>query len=139
MTTNLMPDDRRSLTIRLSVLQYLVAGAFALLAIGVWIFQIAQHDKFREMAENNPERRGAAAQAAGAAVPRGGGVRVARDRVLDFPDRAARQVPRDGGEQPAAAAVAAGAARRAARPERQGARRESVDDQYRDRPRADEE
>jgi hypothetical protein len=46
MTTNLMPDDRRSLTIRLSVLQYLVAGAFALLAVGFWIFQIAQHEKF---------------------------------------------------------------------------------------------
>jgi penicillin-binding protein 2 len=57
MTTNLMPDDRRSLTLRLSVLQYTVAGAFALLAIGFWIFQIAQHEKFREMAENNQQRR----------------------------------------------------------------------------------
>jgi penicillin-binding protein 2 len=57
MTTNLLPDDRRSLTIRLSVLQYLVAGAFALLAIGFWIFQIAQHEKFKEMAENNQFRR----------------------------------------------------------------------------------
>jgi penicillin-binding protein 2 len=57
MTTNLMPDDRRSLTIRLSVLQYLVAGTFALLAVGFWIFQIAQHEKFREMAENNQMRR----------------------------------------------------------------------------------
>jgi penicillin-binding protein 2 len=57
MTTNLMPDDRRSLTLRLSVLQYLVAGAFALLAVGFWIFQIAQHEKFKEMAENNQFRR----------------------------------------------------------------------------------
>jgi penicillin-binding protein 2 len=52
-----MPDDRRSLTIRLSVVQYLVAGVFALLAVGFWIFQIAQHEKFREMAENNQFRR----------------------------------------------------------------------------------
>jgi penicillin-binding protein 2 len=57
MSTNLLPDDRRSLTLRLSVLQYLVAAAFALLAVGFWIFQIAQHDKFKEMAENNQTRR----------------------------------------------------------------------------------
>jgi penicillin-binding protein 2 len=52
-----MPDDRRSLTLRLSTLQYLVAGVFAALAVGFWIFQIAQHEKFREMAENNRTRR----------------------------------------------------------------------------------
>jgi penicillin-binding protein 2 len=57
MSTVLMPDDRRSLTIRLSVLQYLVAAIFAMLAVGFWIFQIAQHQKFREMAENNQTRR----------------------------------------------------------------------------------
>ncbi len=57
MTTNLMPDDRRSLTMRLSVLQGSVAAAFALLAVGFWVFQIAQHEKFREMAENNQQRR----------------------------------------------------------------------------------
>jgi cell division protein FtsI/penicillin-binding protein 2 len=55
-TTNLMPDDRRSLTIRLSVVQYLVAVVFAALAVSFWIFQIAQHDKFREAAENNRTR-----------------------------------------------------------------------------------
>ena len=37
-----MPDDRRSLTLRLSFMQYLVGVAFAALAIGFWIFQIAQ-------------------------------------------------------------------------------------------------
>jgi penicillin-binding protein 2 len=52
-----MPDDRRSLTTRLTVMQYLVAVAFAALAIGFWIFQIAQHEKFREMAEENHLRR----------------------------------------------------------------------------------
>src|SRR5258708_20833953 len=56
-TTNLMPDDRRSLTIRLSVLQYLVAVVFAALAVGFWIFQIAQHQKFLETAENNRVRK----------------------------------------------------------------------------------
>jgi penicillin-binding protein 2 len=56
-TTNLMPDDRRSLTIRLSVLQYLVAVIFAALAVGFWVFQIAQHQKFLETAENNRTRK----------------------------------------------------------------------------------
>jgi penicillin-binding protein 2 len=55
--TNLMPDDRRSLTIRLSVLQYLVAVVFAALTVGFWIFQIAQHQKFLETAENNRVRK----------------------------------------------------------------------------------
>src|SRR3954462_12871025 len=57
MVSNLIPDDRRSLTMRLSVLQYLIAVVFAALAVGFWVFQIAQHEKFREMAENNRTRR----------------------------------------------------------------------------------
>ncbi|HEY3885665.1 MAG TPA: penicillin-binding transpeptidase domain-containing protein, partial [Vicinamibacterales bacterium] len=58
MTTNsLMPDDRRSLTVRLSTVQSVVAVAFAALAVGFWVFQIAQHDKFREMADNNHIRK----------------------------------------------------------------------------------
>src|SRR5687768_14511068 len=57
MTTNLMPDDRRSLTLRLGVVQYIVAVTFAALAVGFWVFQIGQHEKFREMAENNRLRK----------------------------------------------------------------------------------
>jgi penicillin-binding protein 2 len=57
MTTNLMPDDRRSLNIRLGALQYIVAVGFAALAVGFWVFQIGQHQKFLEMAENNRLRR----------------------------------------------------------------------------------
>jgi penicillin-binding protein 2 len=53
----LMPDDRRSLTARLSVMQYAIAAVFAALAIGFWIFQVAQHEKFREMAEENHLRK----------------------------------------------------------------------------------
>ena len=55
--TPLLQDDRRSLTLRLSVMQYVVTAAFAALAIGFWIFQIAQHEKFREMAEENHLRK----------------------------------------------------------------------------------
>src|SRR6187549_2027928 len=57
MATNLLPDDRRSLTLRLGVLQYLCAVLFAALAVAFWIFQIAQHEKFLEIAENNRTRR----------------------------------------------------------------------------------
>jgi penicillin-binding protein 2 len=56
-STPLMPDDRRSLTARLTAMQYAVAVAFAALAIGFWIFQVAQHEKFREMAEENHLRK----------------------------------------------------------------------------------
>jgi penicillin-binding protein 2 len=52
-----MPDDRRSLTLRLTVMQYIVTAGFAALAIGFWIFQVAQHEKFREMAEENHLRK----------------------------------------------------------------------------------
>ena len=32
-------------------------AAFALLAVGFWVFQVAQHEKFEVMAENNHSRR----------------------------------------------------------------------------------
>ena len=51
------PDDRRSLTQRLTVIQYVVAIVFSALAVAFWVFQIASHEKFREMAENNHMRR----------------------------------------------------------------------------------
>ena len=57
MSTNLLPDDRRSLNLRLGALQYIVAIGFAALAVGFWVFQIGQHEKFREMAENNRLRK----------------------------------------------------------------------------------
>jgi len=53
----MMPDDRRSLGMRLSVLQYALATLFGGLAVAFWIFQIANHEKFREMAENNYMQR----------------------------------------------------------------------------------
>jgi penicillin-binding protein 2 len=55
--TPMMADDRRSLTLRLSVLQYLVAAAFAMLAIGFWVFQIAQYEYFADQAANNHMRK----------------------------------------------------------------------------------
>jgi penicillin-binding protein 2 len=49
-------EDRRRLHLRLTVLQVSVAVAFGLLAGGFWFFQVVQHPKFREMAENNHQR-----------------------------------------------------------------------------------
>src|SRR5262245_20674682 len=58
MTTNvILPDDRRHLGARLSVLQWIVAVAFGLLGVGFWVFQVAEHEKFKEMADNNHIRR----------------------------------------------------------------------------------
>jgi penicillin-binding protein 2 len=56
-TSPLVPDDRRSLTVRLTFIQYFVAVIFAMLAVAFWVFQIAQGDRFAEMAENNHIRR----------------------------------------------------------------------------------
>lgn len=49
-------EDRRRLTIRLTVLRVSIAAAFGLLACGFWFFQVVQHAKFKEMAENNHQR-----------------------------------------------------------------------------------
>src|SRR5688572_9625828 len=45
-------DDRRSLHVRLTVLQYGIAVAFSVLTVGFWIFQVAQHAQFKEIAES---------------------------------------------------------------------------------------
>ena len=49
-------EDRRRITVRLTILQVGVVVTFAALAISFWFLQIVQHSKFREMAENNHQR-----------------------------------------------------------------------------------
>jgi penicillin-binding protein 2 len=49
-------EDRRSVTIRLVMLQVGFAVVFTILACSFWYFQVVQHDKFRELAENNHQR-----------------------------------------------------------------------------------
>src|ERR671912_442395 len=49
-------EDRRRRTNRLDVLRVAVGIAFGLLACGFWFFQVVQHAKFKEMAENNHQR-----------------------------------------------------------------------------------
>ncbi|HEX3703883.1 MAG TPA: penicillin-binding protein 2 [Vicinamibacterales bacterium] len=50
------PEDRRRVTSRLTVLQYVVTVLFSILAVGFWVLQVVQHAKFEEMAENNNQR-----------------------------------------------------------------------------------
>ena len=83
-STPLMPDDRRSLTMRLSFMQYLVAVAFAALAVGFWIFQIAQHDKFLQMAEENRIRRLPLPAPRGVLLDRDGKVLVENQNVFNI-------------------------------------------------------
>jgi len=49
-------EDRRRVTIRLSVLQYIITVIFSILAVSFWVLQVVQHVKFEEMAENNHQR-----------------------------------------------------------------------------------
>ena len=56
-TPVLMSEDRRSLTVRLSSLQYIIAVLFGALIVAFWVFQIVQNQKFEQMAEENHLRR----------------------------------------------------------------------------------
>lgn len=49
-------EDRRRLHTRIIALRILISAAFGLLLAGFWFFQVFQHAKFREMAENNHQR-----------------------------------------------------------------------------------
>src|SRR5947208_6054842 len=49
-------EDRRKITIRLAVLQYVVVVTFSVLAVSFWVLQVVQHAKYEEMAENNHQR-----------------------------------------------------------------------------------
>src|SRR5476649_720707 len=49
-------EDRRRVTNRLSILQYVIVVLFSVLAVSFWVLQVVQHAKFEEMAENNHQR-----------------------------------------------------------------------------------
>lgn len=51
-----LPEERLNLPLRLRVLQWSLAGVFLVLATAFWYFQIARHQQFLEMAENNHQR-----------------------------------------------------------------------------------
>ena len=49
-------EDRRRVTIRLSILQYVITVVFSVLAVSFWVLQVVENAKFEEMAENNHQR-----------------------------------------------------------------------------------
>ena len=49
-------DARQDLTVRLAALQGVVVAVLVTLAVGFWFFQVAQYNKFRELADNNHQR-----------------------------------------------------------------------------------
>ena len=49
-------EDKRRIAIRVTALQVTILAGFVLLVGGFWFFQIAQHAKFQEMADNNRMR-----------------------------------------------------------------------------------
>jgi penicillin-binding protein 2 len=49
-------EDRRRVTSRLTVLQYLITVLFSVLAVSFWVLQVVKHQKFEELAENNHQR-----------------------------------------------------------------------------------
>jgi penicillin-binding protein 2 len=46
-------EDRRGFEIRISVLITVAAVCFGVLAISFWVLQVVEHDKYKEMADNN--------------------------------------------------------------------------------------
>ncbi|MBZ5557402.1 MAG: penicillin-binding protein 2 [Acidobacteriia bacterium] len=49
-------EERRRVTTRLTILQFMIVVLFSVLAVSFWVLQVVQHAKFEEMAENNHQR-----------------------------------------------------------------------------------
>jgi penicillin-binding protein 2 len=56
MVTVPSQEDRRTIAWRLGVIQYSVVVVFSLLAVSFWYFQVALHQEFQQMADNNHQR-----------------------------------------------------------------------------------
>jgi penicillin-binding protein 2 len=69
-------EDRRRVSVQLSVLQYLLVFIFSSLAVGFWLLQVVQHVKYAEMAENNNQRTLALRAPRGVVFDRNGQVLV---------------------------------------------------------------
>ena len=81
MATPIPADDRRSLTLRLSVMQYILAATFAALAVGFWYYQIAQYAQFLEIANNQYMQRVPLPAPRGLLFDRNGGVLVQNQEI----------------------------------------------------------
>src|SRR5947209_254428 len=77
-------EQRRALTGRLTMLQAIVCLLFAALAVSFWVLQVAQHQKFEEMAENNHQRTLALRAPRGVVFDRDGKVLVENRRSFSI-------------------------------------------------------
>jgi penicillin-binding protein 2 len=80
----MLPDDRHNLSVRLSVVQYLIAIAFASLAVCFWVFQIAKHAEFRDQADTNFIRRLPLPAPRGVLFDRNGKILVANQNTFNI-------------------------------------------------------
>ena len=69
-------EDRRRVTVRLTILQYVITVVFSILAVSFWALQVVEHAKFEEMAENNHQRTLALRAPRGLVIDRTGKVLV---------------------------------------------------------------
>jgi penicillin-binding protein 2 len=84
MSQAMMPDDRRSLGVRLASLQYLIAAVFGALAVAFWVFQVAHHQKFLEMANENHMRKLPLAAPRGMVFDRNGKILVENQNTFNI-------------------------------------------------------
>jgi penicillin-binding protein 2 len=84
MSTPIPADDRRSLTLRLSVMQYGLGAAFVALAVGFWYYQVAQFAEFREIADNQYMQRVPLPAPRGLLFDRNGDVLVQNQEITNI-------------------------------------------------------
>ena len=83
-TQHIGTDDRRSVQIRLTVMQYALAVVFSALAVAFWVFQVAQHAQFKEIAESQYLQRVPLPAPRGLVVDRHGKVLVANQHSFNI-------------------------------------------------------
>ncbi len=71
-----LAEDRRTVAVRLTLLQYVIAVVFSVLAVSFWVLQVAQHETYAELAENNNQRTLALRAPRGVVFDRNGTVLV---------------------------------------------------------------
>ena len=75
---------RASVTLPLTLLRSAVILAFVALAVGFWLLQVAQHEKYHRLAENNHQRTLGLSAPRGAVFDRDGRVLVQNRRSLNI-------------------------------------------------------
>ena len=76
-------EERRRLTLRMTVLRVGIAVAFGALAVCFWSLQVAQHERYLEMAENNHQRTRALRAPRGVLFDRNGKMLVENRRSFN--------------------------------------------------------